>query len=116
MTFTELAVAPSGPLAPLTDRLRLAVTAYLARFKGSSRVHTESDLRCCLAWCADRVLDPLAVQRPHLELYIRWMRETRRFRPSTISRRFSCIHRMYSSRCGRCAASGSRPCPAHQAG
>jgi hypothetical protein len=59
MTFTEPASAPPGPLAPLPDRLRLAVSAYLARFKGSSREHTESDLRCYLAWCAERGLDPL---------------------------------------------------------
>jgi hypothetical protein len=103
MTFTDLAVAPSDPVAPLTDRLRLAVTAYLARFKGSSGEHTESDLRCCLAWCADRVLDPLAVQRPHLELYIRWMREIRRFRPSTISRRFSVTAGFYRT----CAVDGA---------
>ena len=38
--------------------LRLAVAAYLARFKGPSRVHTESDLRCYLAWCAEHGLDP----------------------------------------------------------
>jgi hypothetical protein len=44
------------------------VAAYLARFKGSSREHTESDLRSYLAWCAERDLDPLAAQRPHLEL------------------------------------------------
>jgi hypothetical protein len=60
MTFTELAPAPSHPPEPFTDRLRLAVAAYLARFKDSSREHTESDLRCCLAWCAERGLDPLA--------------------------------------------------------
>ena len=40
------------------------MAAYLARFKGSSRKHTESDLRCYLAWCAGRGLDPLAAQRP----------------------------------------------------
>ncbi len=69
--FTELApVAPDRP-APLTDQLRLAVAAYLARFKGSSREHTESDLRSFLTWCAERGLDPLAARRPHLELYIR---------------------------------------------
>src|ERR1039457_2594981 len=61
----------------------------LARFKGPSREHTESDLRCYLAWCAERSLDPLAARRPHLELYIRWMQEIRRFKPSTVSRRFS---------------------------
>ncbi len=87
--FTDLASVPSHPLAPFTDRLRPAVAAYLARFKGSSRQHTESDLRCYLSWCAERGLDPLAAQRPHLELYIRWMQEIRRFKPSTVSRRFS---------------------------
>jgi integrase/recombinase XerD len=61
----------------------------MARFRGSSRDHTESDLRCYLAWCAERSLDPLAARRPHLELYIRWMHEVRRFKPSTVSRRFS---------------------------
>jgi integrase/recombinase XerD len=65
------------------------VAAYLARFTGISRNRTESDLRCYLAWCAERGLDPLAAQRPHLELYIRWMQEIRRFKPSTVSRRFS---------------------------
>ena len=68
MTFTELAFVPSDPLASFNDRLRLAVAAYLARFKGSSRGHTESDLRCYLAWCARQGLDPLAAWRPHLEL------------------------------------------------
>jgi len=72
MTFTELAPAASELPEPFTDRLRLAVAAYLARFKGSSREHTESDLRCYLSWCAERGLDPLAARRPHLELYIRF--------------------------------------------
>jgi integrase/recombinase XerD len=89
MTFTELASVPQDLAAPFTDRLRLAVAAYLARFKGSSREHTESDLRCYLSWCAERNLDPLGARRPHLELYIRWMQEIRRFKPSTVSRRFS---------------------------
>jgi hypothetical protein len=88
-TFTQLAPVPSDPPDPFTDRLRLAVAAYLTRFKGSCREHTESDLRCYLSWCAERGLDPLSAQRPHLELYIRWMQEIRRFRPSTVSRRFS---------------------------
>ena len=65
------------------------MAAYLARFKGRSGEHTESDLRCFLTWCAERGLDPLAARRPHLELYIRWMQEIRRFEPSTVSRRFS---------------------------
>ena len=89
MTFTDVPSLPSDHLALSTDQLRLAVAAYLARFKGASRYHTESDLRCFLAWCAERRLDPLTASRPHLELYIRWMQEVRRFKPSTVSRRFS---------------------------
>jgi hypothetical protein len=89
MSFADLPSVPSDPLVPFTDQLRLAVAAYLARFKGDSRYHTQSDLRCYLAWCAERGLDPLAARRPHLELYIRWMQEIRRFKPSTVSRRFS---------------------------
>ena len=89
MSFADLPSVPSDDLVPFTDQLRLAVAVYLARFKGASRYHTQSDLRGYLAWCAERGLDPLAARRPHLELYIRWMQEIRRFKPSTVSRRFS---------------------------
>jgi hypothetical protein len=89
LNLTDLALVPSQPVAPFTDRLRLAVAAYLARFTGTSRRCTESDLRCYLAWCAEQNMDPLAAQRPHLELYIRSMQEIRRLKPSTVSRRFS---------------------------
>jgi integrase/recombinase XerD len=71
------------------DPLRLSVAAYLARYTGSSRDHAHSDLRCFLVWFAERGLDPLAASRVHLELYIRWMQEVRKFKPSTVSRRFS---------------------------
>ena len=89
MHYNELVHAQASALVPHADRLRLAVAAYLARFKGTSRDHTNSDLRCYLAWCAERGLDPFLARRPHLELYIRWMQEVRRFKPSTVSRRFS---------------------------
>ncbi len=95
--FTELLSIQPNHLVPFTDQLRLAVAAYLARFKGSSREHTESDLRCYLAWCAERGLDPLLARRPHLELYIRWMQEIRRFKPSTVSRRFSVVAGFYKT-------------------
>ena len=94
MNFPAPASAPSDRTA-CTDPLRLAVAAYLARFKGSSREHTESDLRCFLTWCAEHGLDPLAARRPHLELYIRSMQEIRRFKPSTVSRRFSVVAGFY---------------------
>ena len=43
-------------LPPVADPLRRAVAAYLARFTGQSRVHTDSDLRSFLSWCQDRGL------------------------------------------------------------
>ena len=88
MHFSEPIPVSSASDTP-ADRVLLAATAYLGRFKGSSREHTQSDLRCYLTWCAGRGLDPLAARRPDLELYIRWMQEFRRFKPSTVSRRFS---------------------------
>jgi hypothetical protein len=59
MNLTDLASVSSHPPAPFTDRLRLAVGAYLTRFKGTSCNRAESDLRCYLAWRAERGLDPL---------------------------------------------------------
>jgi integrase/recombinase XerD len=86
---------PGQRAGPACDRLRLAVAAYLARFKGTSRDHASSDLRYYLAWCAGRGLDPFLARRPHLELYIRWMQEVRQFKPSTVSRRFSVVAGFY---------------------
>jgi hypothetical protein len=64
MNFTDLRfLLPDYP-ALFTDQLRLAVPAYLARFKGPSREHSQSDLRCHLAWRAERGLNPLAARRP----------------------------------------------------
>src|SRR3954451_23081059 len=87
--------AVSGVVVTTSPVLRLAVAAYLARFKGQSRVHTESDLRGYLLWCQSRQLDPLAATRPHIELYVRWLQEVRRYRPSTVSRRRSVVAGFY---------------------
>lgn len=59
--------------------LRIAIAAHLARYKGHSRVHTDSDLRSFLGWCGRQGLDPLVVQRPHVELFLRWMQEVGRY-------------------------------------
>jgi site-specific recombinase XerD len=89
MTTDENVLVPFLILEP--EALRLAVAAYLARYHGQSRVHTESDLRAFLTWCRDRGLDPLVAQRVHIELYIRWMQEQRRYKPSTVSRRIAVV-------------------------
>jgi integrase/recombinase XerD len=75
--------------------LRIAIAAYLARFKGQSRTHTESDLRSYLNWCRAQGLNPLEAQRPHIELFLRWMQEVGRYKPSTVSRRLSVVAGFY---------------------
>lgn len=45
MNTSQSGPAVSGVIVTTSPVLRLAVAAYLARFKGQSRVHTESDLR-----------------------------------------------------------------------
>ncbi len=66
-----------------SPELGLAAVAHLSRYRGTSRQHTESDLRVFLDWCRERQLEPLAAQRHHLELYLRWLQDVRRFKPST---------------------------------
>jgi integrase/recombinase XerD len=95
MDNSEPGPAVSGVIVPMHDLLRLAVAAYLARFKGQSRIHTESDLRGYLTLGVERRLDPLAASRPHVELYVRWLQEVRRFKPSTVSRRMSVVAGFY---------------------
>ena len=52
MRMDTFIVEPTGSdvVVPIPDVLRLAMTAYLTRFKGQSRVHTESDLRAYVVW------------------------------------------------------------------
>src|SRR3954453_3311585 len=67
--------------------LMLAIAGFLANFKGRTRVHAESDLACFLRWCQHAEIAPLSARRVDLELYLRWMQNDRRFKPSTVSRR-----------------------------
>jgi len=75
--------------------LRLAAAAYLGRYSGVSRTHSESDLRIFFTWCGERELTPLAARRAQIEMYVRWMQEVRRFKPSTVSRRMSVVTGFY---------------------
>jgi integrase/recombinase XerD len=95
MQNSDSGPAVSGVVVSTPPVLRLAVAAYLARFKGQSRIHTESDLRSYLTWCESHGLDPLGASRPHVELYVRWLQEVRRYRPSTVSRRVSVVAGFY---------------------
>src|SRR2546423_12470698 len=75
--------------------LRAAVSAYLGRYRGQTRLHTESALQVFLRWCTDQDLDPLAAVRVDIERYVRWLQDVRRYQPSTVSRRLSVVVGFY---------------------
>ncbi|RBJ04885.1 integrase [Micromonospora provocatoris] len=75
--------------------VRAAVSAFLGRYRGQTRVHTESDLRVFPRWRADHGLDPLAAARVDIERYLRWLQDVRRYQPSTVSRRLSVVVGFY---------------------
>src|ERR1043165_8835163 len=88
---------PDAGVAP-ADRqlvLRAAVSAYLGRYRGQTRLHTESDLRVFLRWCADHGLDPLATVRVDIGRYVRWLQAVGCYQPSTVSRRLSVVVGFY---------------------
>ncbi|MEK8106519.1 tyrosine-type recombinase/integrase [Micromonospora sp. M12] len=77
-----------------TCRARRGVR-LLGRYRGQTRVHTESDLRVFLRWCSDHGLDPLTAARVDIERYVRWLQDVRRYQPSTVSRRLSVVVGFY---------------------
>jgi hypothetical protein len=89
-TSSETGVARADQLV-----LRAAVAAYLGRYRGQTRLLTESDLRVFLRWCTDQDLDPLAAVRVDIEQYVRWLQDVRQYQPSTVSRRLSVVVGFY---------------------
>ena len=49
----------------------VAAAGFLARYREPTLSVYRRDLRCFWQWCADHQLEPLAVRRPHPELYLR---------------------------------------------
>jgi integrase/recombinase XerD len=90
-----MTTSPASKPIPASADARLlsaAVSAlYLGRYRGQSRVHTESDLKVFLRWCADQPLDPLAAALADVERYVRWPQDVRWYQPSTVSRRLSVV-------------------------
>ncbi|RSM64997.1 integrase, partial [Actinoplanes sp. ATCC 53533] len=86
-------VPPRCP--PNSAALQTAVSAYLGRYRGATRQHTESDLRIFLTWCADQELNPLTARRVDIERYVRWLQDVRCYQPSTVSRRLSVVIGFY---------------------
>jgi hypothetical protein len=93
--MTTISVSEQGVVVSDERVLRAAVAAYLGRYRGESRVHTDSDLKVFLSWCAGQELDPLNLGRVEIERYVRWLQEVRRYQPSTVSRQLSVVVGFY---------------------
>lgn len=76
------------------DPTQYAAMSFLARYRGATLRACTQDLRYFLRWCAERDVEPLLAERPHLELYLRWM-EQRGLAPATIGRRFTTVAGFY---------------------
>ncbi len=110
MTTTSGTVSPPPHDSDLV--LRLAASAYLGRYTGSSRTHTESDLRSYFGWCRSQGLAPLSTGRAEIERYVRWWQEVRRFKASTVSWRMAVVTGLPDLRHRRGAGALSGPvCP-----
>ena len=82
----------------LSQRLACCGWPSVRIWLGSRASPASTPSRTCggyLVWCAQRGLDPLAASWPHVELYIRWLQEVRRYQPSTVSRRLSVVAGFY---------------------
>ena len=85
MTHPALATQWQPP-----DATQCAALSFLARYRGETlRAYTQ-DVKAFVGWCAAHTVEPLQAQRPHLELYLRWM-EQRGLAPATIGRRFTAV-------------------------
>jgi len=83
------------PLDVITDEVtRRALFSFLARYRGDTLRAYQQDLKAYLTWCQQHELRPLQAQRPHLELYLRWM-EQRGYAAATIGRRFATVAGFY---------------------
>lgn len=85
---------PATRMSPITD-VQLAAAGYLARYSGHTRESYTTDMKVFFAWCGDNGLEPFAVRRPHIELFVRWLEEVRCHKPASVSRRLSTIVGFY---------------------
>lgn len=72
------------------DQTSYAVASFLARYRGATLRAYKQDMLAFLRWCAEHRLEPLQAERPHLELYLRWM-EGHGYAAATIGRRFGTV-------------------------
>ena len=67
-----------SPVPQTFDTLDLMVEGFLSRFDSeATRTAYAGDLAMWRQWCDDFGLDPLTVERGHIEMYARWLASAR---------------------------------------
>jgi integrase/recombinase XerD len=86
--FPSRVNSASGPL-------QMIVMGFLLRYPANTRKIYQSHLKQWLAWCEEHGLEPLTVQRGHIEAWGRWLAEVRHLKASTVAAKLNCICGMY---------------------
>ena len=85
---TDLSISRAGLFE------EVAVGFLLGYEKAHTRSAYQSDLRCFVSWCTQIGIDPLAVQRAHLDGYARSL-ETMGLASSSVARRLSVMSGLF---------------------
>ena len=85
-------------LPALTDLTptQQAYFGYLANYEGNTRRLYEYHLSVWFQWCADQGIDPMAAERTHLALFVRYRSEVVGNKASTINTMFAAIKGLYA--------------------
>lgn len=81
-------------LADLTPLQRTFI-GYLADYSGNTRNLYEYHLNRWFAWCAEHQIDPMAIDRAHLSLYVRYLTEVRGNKSSSVNSAFTPVKGFY---------------------
>ncbi|MEE6282910.1 tyrosine-type recombinase/integrase [Georgenia sp. MJ170] len=87
------AVAPRP--APRPTAAQAAAIGFLARYDGATLALYRIHLQVLFHWCQEHGLDPLGLQRVHLEMFRRYLSEDRGNRLTTVATRLTTIRTSY---------------------
>jgi site-specific recombinase XerD len=95
MTNVEITRPAPLPIA-MEDDFGPFAESFLLRWDGITRYNYRDDIRMFLSWCQIKGYDPYVdIRRPHLEMYMEWMKSERHNAPATIKRRIGTIRQFY---------------------
>lgn len=76
-------------------RLKMATAGFLSQFKPTTRTSYNDGLTQWYRWCRQVGLDPLNIDRPHIDLWGRHLEEERQLMPATVMHRLCTLRSFY---------------------